>query len=177
MATSTIEEKLAEALRKQEPATLRANLTRAGLFLAGWELLKTDIIETVHDYFLVDAYFENGVFHRMDSPDYVNTVLPLHGSPLEASLRWLVQNGGLDEEYAVLVHDLRQFRNEVAHQLPRFLRESGKDITAERLLQLRLVMHVLSRWPGKLKDPDDPNGPLKSSRYIMDRLIDAADVD
>jgi hypothetical protein len=49
-----------EYLRKLQPETIRSNLVRAGLFLAGWEMLKGQIQGHVRDFLWVGEVADPG---------------------------------------------------------------------------------------------------------------------
>jgi hypothetical protein len=57
-------------------------------------------------------------------------VLARHKSRFEASLLWLVEAGAVTVAEVDGVRSLREYRNEIAHELPRMLVEPGHDIDA-----------------------------------------------
>src|SRR5687768_12192121 len=121
-----------DMLKKLEPENIRANLVRAGLYLAGWEMLKTEVQDKVKAFYLI-GFDENGFTY---SDDYEKRVLARHKSRFLASVLWLVEAGALTEADADQLRALREYRNEVAHELPKMLVEVGHDIDVDRIRQI-----------------------------------------
>jgi hypothetical protein len=167
-------------LAKLEPQALRSNLVRAGLFLAGWELLKKEVEEKVRDFYLV-GFDEKGLMY---SSDYERKVLALHKSRFEASLLWLVATGALDGEQAERVRNLRKYRNEVAHELPKLLVEVGHDVNVAHIRDTKDILGILGRFWGRIEvetnadfDPGEVSydGIQSGVMLLMEHLVAAAE--
>lgn len=167
-------------LRKVQPEALRRNLVRAGLFLAGWEMLKGEVVERVRGFFLT-GFDEKGLIY---SEAYARCVLSKHQSVFEASILWLVETGALTEAQATQVRDLRVFRNEVAHELPQLLLQPGRDIDADRIHQMKDLIGALGRFWGRNELDVNPEFDATEVRdtaitsgvmLLMDLLVDAAE--
>lgn len=169
-----------EQWAKLQPERLRVNLVRAGLFLAGWEMLKGEVQMQVRGFFLV-GFDENGFTY---SNDYTTRVLSRHKSAFEASLLWLVEAEALTEAQAGQVRRLRDYRNEVAHELPKLLLESAHDLDVERIREMRELLAVLGLFWGRITVDTDPDfdgqqiadDDIRSMVSVfMDHLVDVAD--
>lgn len=171
---------LEDMLKKLEPENIRANLVRAGLYLAGWEMLKAEIQDQVKSFFLI-GFDEKGYTY---SDDYKQRVLPRHKSRFEASLIWLVEAGALTEPEADQVRALREYRNEVAHELPKMLVEVGHDIEVARIRQMKDLLGRLGVFWGSIqvdinRDFDseevDYAGIKSGVMLLMDHLLAVAE--
>jgi hypothetical protein len=146
----------AEAFRhKLQPKAIRSNLVRAGLFLAAWELLKGEIIGQVRGFFLMTLGDEKPDPRLLT--EYKKTVLSRHDrSVFLASLSWLVEAKALTEEQAKLARALKEYRDEVAHELPKLLLEPGCDIDVARIREAQSLIVVLGRFWGRITAETDP---------------------
>lgn len=135
-------------LKKLAPETIRSNLVRAGLFLAGWEILKSEIQNKVKDFFL-EGFDQSGFLY---SNQYKTRVLDRHKSRFEASMMWLVETEALSEAQSAQVLKLRDHRNEVAHELPKLLLEPdhvGVDIAM--IHELKELIGALGVFWGRIE--------------------------
>ena len=143
-----------EALRAQlAPENTRRNLICAGLFLAGWELLRAEVVENVKD-----TYLEK---HKgkapCTSPQYATEVLAKHrDSPLLASVAWLVENGAVTSQQAEQVRVLKAHRNEIAHELPSIIVTPGRGVSVEHLHVMLQVLDALRLFWGRMTVAADP---------------------
>ena len=142
-----------EQLRKLQPDVIRSNLVRAGLFLAAWELLKSEVQVKVKEFFW-QGFDQTGPKY---SPSYQTEVVARHKSLFEASLLWLVDESALSEEQAARVRRLRDHRNEVAHELPKMLLEPGRDVGIALIREMRELIGALGRFWGRIEIDIDPN--------------------
>lgn len=125
-------------LRKLDPDVIRSNLVRAGLFLAGWELLKSEIQKKVREFYMVDL--DDG---PISAQRYASQVLALDSGPetgkvFRASLLWLIDGGAISEIQAARIRQMREHRNEIAHELPKILVDAdhaGIDVALVRELR------------------------------------------
>ncbi|NYE18098.1 hypothetical protein [Microbacterium immunditiarum] len=149
---------------KLSSSTMRNALTRAGALLTGYELVKTSIVDDVRAFFTVG--FDTG--HLQDR--YESEVLGLdtkrhNGKPnaLVASLTWLQQEGALSTSQVEVFESVRIHRNEIAHELARFLIDPQYDVRADLLVQLYEIMLALDRFWGPIHigaNPDFDNRDL-----------------
>ena len=168
-------------LHKLKPETIRANLVRAGLLLAGWEMLKGEVQDQVRDFFVIDDRADPAGALRAE---YKKPVLVRHESVFEASLLWLVEAEALTEPQAACVRSLRAYRNEVAHELPTMLLEPGRDVDVTRIRQMQDIVAALGRFWGRITVDTDPQfdgqdiadaGIQSGIMMLMNILITAAE--
>lgn len=132
-----------EALaNKLAASTIRVALQRAGMFLTGWELLASDIVDGVRQFFETRP----GVV----DPHYQRDVLARHKSPLEASALWLVEQGALTFEQAERVCALRVHRNEIAHELAKLLVDPSHEINTKLLSEMATIIRAVGVFWGRI---------------------------
>jgi hypothetical protein len=161
-----------EMRRKLLPETIRANLVRSSLFLAGWELLKIQVVDNVRDFFLGAG------------DDYKTDVLARHKKKFEASLLWLVEVEAITEDQATAILRLLDRRNEIAHELPKMLTDPAHEVELALIRETKTLLDVLGRFwcrveidispkfDGKtIADEDISSGIM----MLMDHLLAAAE--
>lgn len=126
------------------PEMLRANLIAASIFITSYEILKGSIIDQIRSFY-THAFDENG---PIVSESYEAKVLALDSkrNVFRASVAWLKAKGVIDAADAQSILDLTDHRNQLAHQLPKFLAESGKDVELARLETLVALVSKIDRW-------------------------------
>ena len=132
-----------DALREKLAApNIRIALQRAGMFLTGWELLQSDILEGVRGFFELSP----GVV----SPEYQLEVLDRDKYPFEASLQWLVAQGAVTTAEAARVRSFRAHRNEIAHELPKLLVDPQHNIDTTMLADMAAILRSIGVFWGRI---------------------------
>jgi hypothetical protein len=126
------------------PETLRANLIAASIFITSYEILKNSIIDQIKSFY-THGFDENG---PIVSETYEAKVLALDSkrNVFRASVAWLKANDVINAADGQSILDLTEHRNQLAHQLPKFLAESGKDVEVARLETLIALVAKIDRW-------------------------------
>lgn len=124
------------------PASLKSNLIIASLFLAAYETLRNSIIEHIRSFF-TNCFNEDG---GIVDPKYHTDVLARHKSPLRASLLWFREMNVVDDSDIELVDRIREHRNQLAHDLPKFIATNDADINVELLGSIYQVVTKIDRW-------------------------------
>src|SRR5688572_21629831 len=108
--------RLRQVLTKLEVSAIQGTLVRAGLYLAGFELLRSDVVSRTKDFFLA-GFDERGLTY---SPEY-EKVRALDADIYVASAKWLVTVGAVTAAQTEELVQIRRHRNEIAHELPKLL--------------------------------------------------------
>lgn len=124
------------------PESLRGNLIAASIFLAAYELLRTSVIDRIRDFFTYEFNEHGGVV----SEDYKGEVLSLDKSPLRASLLWLKEMTAIGDTDIELVDKIREHRNELAHDLPKFIATDDAEINIDLLGSIYVLLTKIDRW-------------------------------
>jgi hypothetical protein len=112
------------------PEALQGNLIAASIFLAAYEILRASIIDQIRDFFIT-GFDESGL---IISENYRKEVLSLDRRLLRASLLWLKERTAIGDTEIELVNTIREHRNELAHNLRKFIATADAEINI-RLLE------------------------------------------
>ena len=131
-------------LKFLNPETLRANLIFASLFITSYETLKDSVIDQLRDFY-VSSWDESG---PIIGEDYQSKVLALDPKqhPLRASIAWLKASNVINDTDECVISELTCHRNEVAHQLPKFISQAGEEIQLTRLNQILDLVTKIDQW-------------------------------
>jgi hypothetical protein len=124
------------------PEALQGNLITASIFLAAYEILRASIIDRIRDFF-TRGFDENGL---IINESYRNEVLSLDRSPLRASLLWLKESSAIGNAEIELVNAIREHRNELAHDLPKFIATADAEINIRLLGSIYDLVTQIDRW-------------------------------
>jgi hypothetical protein len=162
--------------RKLAAPAIRVALQRAGIFLTGWELLKNDIEDRVRGFYEI----------RTGTVDerYESEVLSRSKHRLEASVLWLVEMGALTEARAARVQEIREHRNEIAHQLPKLLVDPNHEIDLTLMKDMAVIIRAIGAFFGRIAMDSDPefagrdvkDEDIRSgTSLLMDHLVAACE--
>lgn len=124
------------------PDSLKGNLIAASLFLAAYETLKYSIVEQSRNFFMHGFDKNNKLFND----NYYNNILSLDKNPLQASLLWLKNLGVFGEDDLSLVNQIREHRNDLAHNLQNFVLDADKKINVQLLESIYELTTKIDRW-------------------------------
>lgn len=126
------------------PTALRDNLIAASIFVTSYEILKSSIIEQIKSFY-THGFDKTG---PIVSESYKAKVLALDakGNHFRASIVWLKANNVIDANDDQMITELTQHRNDVAHNLPKFLSDAGRDVELARLNDLVEIVTKIDRW-------------------------------
>ncbi len=125
-----------------DPKVLRGSLITSSLYIAAYEVCVESIIDKLRGYYF--DYWDKDGPHPSD--DYKRKVLSLNKSPLQATLLWFKHRGAIDDEDVEAFSKARQLRNQVAHDLPKFLSSPAHKISQEAFDGLLSVTHKIGVW-------------------------------
>ncbi len=124
------------------PESLRGNLIGASLFLTAYETLKSTIINQIRNFY-TNGFDENGF---IIDETYKVKVLSLDKSPLRASLLWLKEHDVIKDSDLDLVDRIREHRNELAHDLGKFISDADAEINVRLLEGIYDLTSKIDRW-------------------------------
>ncbi len=148
-----------------DPEVLRSNLIVASIFLAAYETLRTSIIDRIRSFFTFE--FRNGEW--VAGGDYQTKCLALDKSPLRASLLWLKQMSAIDDADIARVDSIREHRNELAHDLPKFLGTADAEVNVQLLVGIYELVSKIDRW--WIRYVDMSTDPEFDGREVADEDI------
>jgi len=141
------------------PESMALCLMRAAALLTAWEFIRSSIVDGVRDFYCygVDA---NGRY--LYDNKYARGVLSKvvkGGSPtiFDVSVAWLVNAEALTEGDVDLLQAIREHRNDVAHELTKYLVDPEHAVKIDLLLRSRDVIQRLGQFWGQIAVDTDPS--------------------
>jgi hypothetical protein len=170
---------------KLAPESVATTLIRAGCFLSAYELIKPEIIDSVHEFFW--RGFDEGK-HLYDDARYEQAVLSLHPRKNKylASCAWLVDAHALTEGQVATLAEIQTHRHEVAHELPKLLVDPDFEVRIDLLAEAVEIVRCLGVFWGSIEadtNPDfdgqevDYDGIKSGSYLLMEYLASIAGVE
>lgn len=147
------------------PETLRDNLVAASIFLAAYEMLQASVIDRILSFFSKEFRDDKWI----TSEDYQTQCLALAKSPFQASLLWLKQMSVIDDDDIAQADSIRKHRNELAHDLPKFLSTADSEVNVELLGGICDLVAKIDRW--WIREVDMATDPDFNGHYIVDQDI------
>lgn len=161
---------MAEWKRLLDPDVVKKNLQLASLCLTAYEFLNDSIIERVRGFF-TNRFDEKG---RILDEDYALRVLSKAKHVFEASCLWLVECGAITAQEKDEILRLREYRNEVAHKLPRILIDPDYQVDRTNLERMRYFVDKIDRWWIEIEadvNPDFADADIGSAESLKMILL------
>lgn len=162
-----------------DPDVLKANLVRASLYLASYELLKSAVVENPRGFINM-----RNTDPSADGPEYREDVLFLYPKDrLHASCLWFRKMGAIDDADITIIAEIRKHRNDIAHDLPKYIGDSRHEVNMQLLDSIHFMIGKIERWWIREIETDAnsdydhvdrsavPDDQIYSGRMIMMGLI------
>jgi hypothetical protein len=169
------------------PETLKRNLINASLILTAYELMKYSLINRVKDFFEIDKeHIPESYSEHKNEIEQIRKKLPkkLRKIPLLVYAYWFKEHEALTDTDFNNIVEIRRYRNEVAHELIKFLVDSDFEVELKCLFQIRDIVEKADIWwIQELEIPINPDfdqvkikdGDIRSGRMIiLDHIISIA---
>jgi hypothetical protein len=128
-------------------------------------LLQSSIIERIHEFFTYEFNEKGGI----ESKQYKDEVLSLDKNKRQASLLWLKKMSAINDADMKLVKNIVDHRNELAHELPKFLANADAEININLLGSIYELLAKIDRW--WIKEVHIPTNPDFDGQEIADTDI------
>lgn len=139
---------------KLAPESVGLTLVRAGCFLSAYELIKSEVVGNVHEFYL--SGLDQGKL-QYDEVRYQSEVRQLDPkSVFRASCTWLVQRDALTAEQVGILEEIRQHRNQIPHELPNLLINPDMDVRVDLLLSAIECVRTLGIFWASIEVATDP---------------------
>jgi hypothetical protein len=119
------------------PERVKSNLILSSLYLSAYELLKSAMIDNIKDFFTF-GFDADG--KPIVDQEYSEQVRKVDGDLLRASCLWLEKNGGISVDEVEQVVQLRNHRNQIAHESPQLLIDSGLNLNIDYFVHVRRLL-------------------------------------
>jgi hypothetical protein len=154
-------------LKFLNPESLTQNLTRAALYITCWELLKEAVLDQPRDFFTHEWRDGEGI----PSPTYKTEVLSLDRDPLIASALWFRDQQAITDDDIHTLRALRTHRNDIAHELPKFLGSKEFDVRLDLLTGMFHFVEKIDKW--WIQNIEIPTNPDFDHRELTQQELDA----
>lgn len=162
------------------PEILKTRLISASIYLAAFEVLKDSIVGRIETFFS-DGFGPQG---HVFSTEYEVEIKSKHKSKVRASLEWLKEQEAITDEDIEAFDKIRQSRNEVAHEMPKFLGgENSVNFVQQFDLMVALLRKIEVWWIVNLElaiNPDlhdaeiDEGGIIPGALLTLQLMLDIA---
>ncbi len=129
------------------PDVLRPNLIIAALYIAAFELLKSEIVERIKGFYVTG--FDNNVEKDdgwiVDS-EYQTQVLSRNRSKVYASLDWLKESQAIDDRDITVFERAKKCRNDVAHRINQMLSKGLPTDLPGCFADIAALVDKIGRW-------------------------------
>jgi hypothetical protein len=154
------------------PEKLRTNLAKASAFLSAYELLRASVVDKPREFFL------SGPCGQKDSTDpkyakYRAEVVALFPQDVfRASCLWFSSLGAITPDDVKLLGAIRHHRNDIAHELPKYLIEPAHQVDAELFDSICSLLCKVDRWwIQEVEIPTDSGSEWRSPESAPDDQI------
>jgi hypothetical protein len=172
--TDLVDDGYVERLKtKLAPESVTRTLILAGRFLSAYELIKSEVVDKAHDFYLT-GFNPDGFTY--DEARYQQDVLARNPkSKYRASCEWLVASGALTLEHVATLEDVYEHRKEIAHELPKLLVDPDFEVRTDLLINAIECVRMLGVFWGSIEvdtdidlagDDIDYDG-IKSGSYLL----------
>jgi hypothetical protein len=124
------------------PHSLRTNLITVSLFICAYELFKDTVTEKPRSFYMT-GFDENGI---IVGDGFKRDVSSKHANPLYAAILWLQEQGAINDDDVIQFHFVREHRNQLAHEILRFITEPGRDVDADLFSALINLLRKIETW-------------------------------
>ena len=160
--------------------TLKQSLIEASVFLTAYEMFRQSVVDNLRSFY--SDGFRHGKF--IQSANYKAKVIDLYSRDIfHASCLWFQQSGAIDETDLVTIQRIRDHRNAIAHELPKFISSVEHSVEGQLLTALFNVVTKVDRWwIAEVEIPTNPDfdgaepdsidyDKIQSGNMIMMQLI------
>ena len=148
------------------PESLKQQLLVGGIYLAAYEMLKSSLVEQPRDFFCFE--FKNG--KRSISAKYRTEVLSLDKHSYRASALWWKKQGVITDADVTLAGQIREHRDEIAHNIPKFLGTADHVIQLDLLESIFEILGKIDKW--WVREVEIPSNPDFDGREFTDAELD-----
>jgi len=129
------------------PDVLRPNLVMAALYIAAFELLKSEIVERIREFYITgfDSNADRDDGWLVD-PMYQMQVLSRNRSKVYASLDWLKESQAIDDRDIAVFERAKTCRNDVAHRINQMLSKGLPADLPDRFADIVALVDKIARW-------------------------------
>jgi hypothetical protein len=143
------------------PEKLKDSLVKASLFLSAYEILKESIIDKLRSFFTNEWHLheKTGELKGKVSKSYKEKVTSLcPKDEFHACCLWFRDQEAINESDLAAISKARKHRNEIAHELPKYISSIDHDVNKQILESLvEVVRKIDVWWISEIEIPTNPD--------------------
>lgn len=124
------------------PQSLKNNLVKCSVYIVFFEKLKESIVEKIKDFYWTGYEDEKDIIDEKYKKRFYKQGVDI----FDESLNWLIENGAINKSDKQKIIELKDHRNEIAHQMVNFITSSGKDVNESLLLECYEIQSKIDKW-------------------------------
>jgi hypothetical protein len=121
---------------------VKFQLICASLYLTSYELLMDVVVKKTKDFFING--FEDGEITFNEEYSIVRVLFPK--DIVIASSLWLRNSGAIDDNDVEKIKEYKDYRNKIAHEIPKVISDTSHDIETSYIKQIRDLYRKISLW-------------------------------
>jgi hypothetical protein len=150
-------------LKLLNPDSLKKSLIQTSLYITCWEMLKEAIIDQPRGFYSHE--WKDG--DMVPSPRYATEVLSLDRNVLMASAVWFKERDAISDSDIQTIRDLRSHRNEIAHELPKFIASTDSNVQLNFLNAILYLTQKIDKW--WIQNIEIPTNPDFDGRQLSEQ--------
>lgn len=124
------------------PQTLKGNLVKCSVYIVFFEKLKESIVEKIKDFYWTG--YSDG--KDIISDEYKKRFYKQGIDIFDESLNWLVENEAISNADKQKIVELKDHRNEIAHEMVDFITSDEKNVNESLLLECYEILSKIDKW-------------------------------
>lgn len=149
-----------------DPQALRPRLIFISLFITLYEMLKSSIIKRIEDFFIT-GFVEAKI--TVD-PKYKESLAATGQKKLlDQSLVWLKNHDAIDDTDIATVHEIREYRNKLAHQIAEMVTGYDPALEVDLFQKASGLLRKIEVW--WIQNVEIPTNPDYDGKEIKDDEI------
>ncbi len=156
-----------------DPDHLKTSLIQCSLFLSGYEILKSAILDRLQSFYTHEWVQdeETGELKGIIGAKYKKDVKSLcPKDKFLAACLWFQNSGAISESDVLLIKDLRSHRNFIAHELVKIISSKDQSVDSELVERLIEITRKIDFWWIKeIEIPTDPDFDISIYDEINDQ--------
>lgn len=132
-----------------DPDKLKGNLILGSIYLTAYETLKSSIIDHVKGLYKlsISSTLEEKIKYKEKVLSYCNR------DEFHACCLWLLREGAINDDDINKIKNIRRHRNEIAHELPKFIANIEYEINKTRIQEIYIITRKIDTWWIRNIDP------------------------
>lgn len=125
---------------------LKSNINFVTIFVMNYECLKEFVIDKIRDFYSEHFYMDDDRMICEESINYKEKVRSLDKNLEDASLKWFVSAGAIEQEDYDTYQNIRRRRNDITHKLLKNLNDGFNEGDVQLFAEMLKLYNKLDKW-------------------------------